>query len=50
MDYQTFLNNEKTKAAVVPMFEIIGEASKNIKDDVKEKYVTLFLGKKYTLC
>ncbi len=33
-----FLNDEKLKRAFVRSFEIIGEASKNIPNDIKELY------------
>lgn len=38
MDFENFKNDRKTIDAVVRNFEIIGEASKNIPDDVKDKY------------
>lgn len=38
MDYGRFLKDIKTQDAVVRNIEIIGEASKNISKDLKEKY------------
>lgn len=38
MDYKHFISDEKTKDAVVRNLEIIGEAVKNIPDDVKERH------------
>ena len=35
MDRETFLNDEKTKSAVVRQLEIIGEAAKAIPADIK---------------
>ncbi len=35
---EKFLNDEKLKRAFVRSFEIIGEASKNIPDNIKELY------------
>ncbi|HLP62463.1 MAG TPA: DUF86 domain-containing protein [Candidatus Deferrimicrobium sp.] len=38
MDYNSFLDDMKTRDAVVRNLEIIGEASKNIKDDFRNQY------------
>ena len=38
MRYDEFINDEKTKDAVVRNLEIIGEATKNIPDEIKKKY------------
>ena len=38
MGYEEFIQDKKTRDAVVRNLEIIGEASKNVPDDVKEKY------------
>jgi uncharacterized protein with HEPN domain len=38
MSYYQFINDKKTKDAVVRNLEIIGEAVKNIPDDIKGKY------------
>ena len=38
-DFDTFRNDNKTIDAVIRNLEIIGEASKNLPDDVKFKYV-----------
>ena len=38
LSYEEFLQDKKTRDAVVRNLEIIGEAAKNIPDEVKEKY------------
>ena len=38
MDYDEFLKDVKTQYAVVRALEIIGEAVKNISDDLKKKH------------
>jgi len=38
LSYEEFLHDKKTRDAVVRNLEIIGEASKNIPDEVKEKF------------
>ncbi len=38
MDYQGFINDEKTASAVLRKFEIIGEAIKLIPEHIKDKY------------
>jgi len=38
MGYEEFIQDKKTQDAVVRNLEIIGEAAKNIPDEVKEKY------------
>jgi len=38
MDFQNFANDDKTSSAVIRKFEIIGEATKNIPDEIREKY------------
>ena len=38
MSYEEFLQDEKTRDAVVRNLEIIGEAAKNIPDKFKEKH------------
>jgi uncharacterized protein with HEPN domain len=38
MDYNSFLDDMKTRDAVVRNLEIIGEASKNIDDDFRDCY------------
>lgn len=38
MDYAAFVEDEKTKGAVVRHFEIIGEAAKMIPDSIRSKY------------
>ncbi len=35
MDRESFLEDEKTKSAVVRQLEVIGEAAKSIPDDIK---------------
>ncbi|TET76816.1 MAG: DUF86 domain-containing protein [Candidatus Heimdallarchaeota archaeon] len=37
MDYNQFEKDEKTSFAVIRAFEIIGEAAKEIPDEIKEK-------------
>jgi uncharacterized protein with HEPN domain len=38
MDFEKFARDDKTSSAVIRKFEIIGEATKNIPDDIREKY------------
>ncbi len=38
MDFENFKEDDKTSSAVIRKFEIIGEATKNIPQDIKEKY------------
>ncbi len=38
MGYEKFIQDKKTRDAVVRNLEIIGEAAKNIPVDIKEKY------------
>ncbi len=38
LSLEGFINDEKTVDAVIRNFEIIGEASKNIPDEIQEKY------------
>ncbi len=38
MTYEDFLKDEKTKDAVLRNLEVIGEATKNIPEAIKEKY------------
>ncbi|HIH44671.1 MAG TPA: DUF86 domain-containing protein [Candidatus Methanoperedenaceae archaeon] len=38
MDFEEFVEDDKTSTAVVKKIEIIGEAIKNIPKDVKERY------------
>ena len=38
MDYDAFVADDKTAAAVIRKFEIIGEASKNVPEEVRQKY------------
>ena len=38
MDYRSFLDDLKTRDAVLRNLEIIGEAAKNINDDFREQY------------
>jgi len=38
MTFDQFKNDDKTASAVIRKFEIIGEATKNIPDVIKEKY------------
>jgi uncharacterized protein with HEPN domain len=38
MDLEAFKNDDKTQSAVIRKFEIIGEATKNISQEIKDKY------------
>ena len=38
MNFEQFKNDDKTSSAVIRKFEIIGEATKNMPDMIKEKY------------
>ncbi|ATU08217.1 HepT-like ribonuclease domain-containing protein [Methanohalophilus portucalensis] len=38
MDFTDFLNDRKTQKAVVKNIEIIGEAAKNVPDEIKASY------------
>ena len=38
MSYSDFVRDDKTASAVVRKLEIVGEAVKNIPDEIKEKY------------
>lgn len=38
MNYEQFINDEKTYDAVVRNLEVIGEAAKKIPDEVRERY------------
>ena len=38
LDYESLMEDEKSLYAIVRCFEIIGEAVKNIPEEVKEKY------------
>jgi len=38
MDIEKFAKDDKTSSAVIRKFEIIGEATKNIPDEIREKY------------
>jgi len=37
-DFENFKEDDKTSSAVIRKFEIIGEATKNISQSIKEKY------------
>ncbi|MCH7763703.1 MAG: DUF86 domain-containing protein [Candidatus Marinimicrobia bacterium] len=37
LDYNQFISDEKTTSAVIRKIEIIGEASKNIPDEIKHQ-------------
>src|SRR5208282_4532063 len=39
MSYEAFLLDQKTTFAVVRCIEIIGEATKNVTDNIREKHV-----------
>jgi len=38
MDFENFKEDDKTSSAVIRKFEIIGEATKNIPQNIKERY------------
>ena len=38
MDFGSFKEDDKTSSAVIRKFEIIGEATKNIPQNIKERY------------
>lgn len=38
MDFDKFEKDDKSSSAVIRKFEIIGEATKNIPDEIREKY------------
>lgn len=38
MSFDEFINDEKTKSAVVREIEVMGEAAKNIPESIKERY------------
>ncbi|MGH7885504.1 MAG: HepT-like ribonuclease domain-containing protein [Thermodesulfobacteriota bacterium] len=38
ISYEEFLNDSKTMDAVIRCIEVIGEASKNIPEDIRNKY------------
>ncbi len=38
IDYETFISNEDLKKAFVRSLEVIGEAAKQIPDDIRNKY------------
>lgn len=41
IDFETFKTNDMISSAVVRKFEIIGEATKNIPEEIKQKYPTI---------
>lgn len=41
MSFEEFVNDDKTKSAVIRKLEIIGEASKNIPRDIRQKHKDL---------
>lgn len=38
MDFNDFKQDDKTNSAVIRKFEIIGEAAKNVPEDIQRKY------------
>ena len=38
MDFDEFMQDDKTQSAVIRKFEIMGEAAKNVPESIKEKY------------
>ena len=45
LTYQTFVNNEMAVDAVIRNLAVIGEASRNIPDSVREKYTDIQWGR-----
>jgi len=41
MSFKEFKDDDKTSSAVLRKFEIIGEATKQIPDDIREKYTEI---------
>ena len=41
MDFEDFKNDDKTSSAVIRKFEIIGEASKNIPEEIRKKHISI---------
>lgn len=41
MEFEDFKRDDKTSSAVIRKFEIIGEATKNLPDSIKEKYTSI---------
>jgi len=41
MTYNELISDDKTVSAVIRKFEIIGEASKNISQDIKDRHTEL---------
>jgi len=37
-DFETFKNDDMMSSAVIRKFEIVGEATKNISEEIKQKY------------
>ena len=48
-DFSDFKRDYKTVDAVIRNFEIIGEAAKNIPEDIKEKYTDVPWNEMYSL-
>ncbi len=48
-NYRQFKQDYKTVDAVIRNFEIIGEAAKNLLDEIKEKYPEVHLAEMYLL-
>ena len=41
VDFNVFKNDDMRASAVIRKFEIIGEASKNVPDSIKQKYPSI---------
>lgn len=41
MEFEDFKRDDKTSSAVIRKFEIIGEATKNLPDTIKQKHTTV---------
>jgi len=38
VDFETFKNDDMMSSAVIRKFEIVGEAAKNVPEEIKQKY------------
>ncbi len=45
LDYNQFKVDDKTSSTVIRKFEIIGEATKNISNDIRNQYSQIYLKK-----
>ena len=49
LNYESFQNDSKTIDAVIRNFEVIGEASKNLPENIKKKYIEVPWAEMYAL-